>query len=103
MEPAQKLRPSAVVNWSIPVQLIDQFPAAVVVINCPPFRGTNDHLPPLPPHWPRPCRYTSGRSSPAVLGYAVAEPDESITGRKRHGLINANSGFSSVGGGNVIS
>ena len=28
-----------VVNCSIPVQLIDQLPMAVVVINCPPLRG----------------------------------------------------------------
>ena len=28
-----------VVNWSIPSQLIDQFPMAVVVINSLPFRG----------------------------------------------------------------
>ena len=28
-----------VVNWSIPVQLIDQLPMAVVVVNCPPFKG----------------------------------------------------------------
>ena len=27
------------VNCSIPVQLIDQLPMAVVVINCPPLRG----------------------------------------------------------------
>ena len=27
------------VNWSIPVQLIDQLPMAAVVVNCPPLRG----------------------------------------------------------------
>jgi hypothetical protein len=30
----------AVINWSIPGQLVDQFPAAVVVVNwCPPLGG----------------------------------------------------------------
>jgi len=48
MQPTRKLLLSAVVNWSISRQLIDQFPAAVVVINCPPFRGTIDRLPPSP-------------------------------------------------------
>ena len=34
-----RTRESMVVNWSIPVQLIDQLPMAVVVVNCPPLRG----------------------------------------------------------------
>jgi hypothetical protein len=34
-----KLQPDAAVNWAITGKLIDQFPAAAVVINCPPFKG----------------------------------------------------------------
>jgi hypothetical protein len=39
MQPAPKRQRSAVVNWSIHGQFIDQFPAAVVVVIGPPFRG----------------------------------------------------------------
>jgi hypothetical protein len=39
MQPTPRTQPSPGVNWSIPGQLIDQFPTAVVVVNGPPFRG----------------------------------------------------------------
>ena len=39
MQPIPKSQLRDAGNWSIPDQLIDQFPAAVVVVNCPPFRG----------------------------------------------------------------
>ena len=102
MQPTPALQLSTAVNWSIAGQLIDQFPAAVVVINCPPFRGTIDRLPPSQPHWPRPCQYPATRSLAAVLGYAVAEPIESITGKKRHRLTTAKSRVLSGGGANVL-
>ena len=102
MQPTRKLLLSAVVNWSISRQLIDQFPAAVVVINCPPFRGTIDRLPPSQPHWPRPCQYPATRSLAAALGYVVAERAESITRQKRHRLTAAKSRALSGGGTNVL-
>ena len=68
-----------VVNRSIPVQLIDQFRMAAVVVNCPPFRGqmtachphqlihTRVQHPAL-----RRCKKTRGRGSGATLGVKVA-------------------------------
>ena len=50
-------RASMVVNWSIHGQLIDQLPMAVVVVNCPPFKGAltachpHQRLSPLLPQW----------------------------------------------------
>ena len=102
MQSTRKLLLSAVVNWSIPGQLIDQFPAAVVVINCPPFRGTIDRLPPSQPQWPHACRYLTGRSLAAVLSYVLATPAESITRQKRHGLTTTKLGVQSEGGTNVF-
>jgi hypothetical protein len=46
MVPRSKSPPNRAVNWPIPGQLIDQFPAAVVVVNGPPLKGAIDHLPP---------------------------------------------------------
>jgi len=100
MQPAPKPQRSAVVNWSIHGQLIDQFPAAVVVVNWPPFRGPltacrhGPHCPQLLP--------PASRSLAAVLGYAEAEPMERITRQKRHGLITMKLGVPSAGGGNVF-
>jgi hypothetical protein len=37
-----------VINCPIPVQLIDQLLMAVVMINCPPYRGAIDRLPSEP-------------------------------------------------------
>jgi hypothetical protein len=102
MYPIPKPQLSPVVNWSIHDHLNDQFPAAVVVINCPPFRGTIDRLPPSQPYWPRPLPTPTGRSLAAVLGYAVAERAESITRQKRHRLTTAKSRASSGGGANVL-
>src|ERR1700722_1552995 len=101
MHPIPKPQLSPVVNWSIPGRLIDQFPAAVVVINCPPFRGTIDRLPPSQRQWPHACRYPTGRSRGAVLGYDGAKPAESITRQKRHGLTTAKLRVASLGAGNV--
>jgi hypothetical protein len=47
MQPAPKRPRSSVVNWSIPGQLVDQFPMAAVVVNCPPLGGI-DRLPSAP-------------------------------------------------------
>jgi hypothetical protein len=100
MQPAAKRQRSVVVNWSIHGQLIGQFPAAVVVVNWPPFRGPltacrhRPHSPQLLP--------PASRSPVAVLGYTEAEPMECITRQKRHGLITMKLGVSSVGGGNVV-
>jgi hypothetical protein len=93
MQPMPKLQPSAVVNWSIPGQLIDQFPAAMVVINSLPFRERIDRLPPSQLHWALALPIPTERSSAALLGYAVAKPMESITGLKRHRLTTAKLGF----------
>jgi hypothetical protein len=51
MQPISNPQPSVVVKWSIPGQLIDQFPAAVVVINSLPLRGRIGRLPPSHLHW----------------------------------------------------
>jgi hypothetical protein len=100
MQPAPNRQRSAVVNWSIAGQLINQFPAAVVVVNWPPFRG------PLTAcrhrsHWPQVLPPAS-RSSNAVVGYAEAEPMECITRQKRHGLTTMKLVVPSAGGGNVV-
>jgi hypothetical protein len=84
MQPAPKRQPNMVVNWSIPGQLIDQFPAAVVVINGPPLRGPlitcrHRHL-----HWPHTPADNIARSPTAVLGYAGVLQTECIARRKRH-------------------
>jgi hypothetical protein len=84
MRPAPKRQRSSVVNWSIPGQLIDQSPAAVVVVNWPPFRGpliTRRHC---HPHWPHLVPTLLPRSPTAVLGYAGALQKECIGRRKRH-------------------
>jgi hypothetical protein len=97
-----KPQPSPVVNWSIPRQLIDQFPAAVVVINCPPFRGTIDRLPPSQRHWALSLPMRIERPPAAVLGYAVAEPVESINRQKRHRLTKSKRRVSALGEPHVI-
>jgi hypothetical protein len=102
MKPAPKMPHSAVVNWSIAVQLIDQFPAAGVVINCPPFRGTNNRLPPDRTYWPPPLPIPTGRSLTAALGYVVAKPMESITGKKRHRLTATKLGVLPTGDADVL-
>jgi hypothetical protein len=102
MQPIPNPQHSAVINCSIPVQLIDQFPAAVVVINCPPLRGTINRLPPGRTYWPPSLPKTTPRSLAAILGYAEAEPIESITGKKRHRLTTAKSRVLSGGGANVL-
>jgi hypothetical protein len=102
MQPTSNLQPSVVVNWSIPGQLIDQFPAAVMVINSLPFRGRIDRLPPSQPQRPQPLPIPTARSVAAVISYVLATPAESITRQKRHGLTTAELGVSSVGGGHVF-
>jgi hypothetical protein len=67
MQPTPQSRPRPSVNWSILGQLIDQLPAAVVVVNGPPFRGpliTCRHRLPVLPHTASP---------PAVQCYGVTE------------------------------
>jgi hypothetical protein len=102
MQPIQALQPNPVVNWSIPGQLIDQSPAAAVVINSLPFRGRIDHLPPSQPHRPHNLPTSIERSRAAVLGYAVAKPMESITRAKRHELTEPKLGLATIGGGDVL-
>jgi hypothetical protein len=102
MHPIPKPQLSPLVNWSIHDHLNDQFPAAVVVINCPPFRGTIDRLPPSKLHWPRALPVPTRRLPAAALGYAVAERAESITRQKRHRLTTAKSRALSGGGANVL-
>ena len=102
MQPAPKPQRSAVVNWSIHGQLIDQFPAAVVVVNWPPFRGPLTACRHRHPHWPHPVPTALQKSPAAVLGYAEAEPMECITRQKRHGLTTMKLVVPSAGGGNVV-
>jgi hypothetical protein len=84
MQPAPKRQRSAVVNWSIPGQSIDQFPAAVVVVNWPPFRGPLITCRHRHPHWPHPVPTILQRSHAAVLGYAGVLETKCIDRRKRH-------------------
>lgn len=102
MQPVTCPPPEAVVNWSIHGQLIDQFPAAVVVVNRPPFRGLLITCRPDRPNWTRPLPSPSS-FPPAALGYAVAEPVESITRQKRHRSTTAKPRVSTAGGANVLS
>jgi hypothetical protein len=102
MQPVPKRQRNAVVNWSMPGQLIDQFPAAVVVVNGPPFRGPLTACRHRHPHWPQ-LLPPASRSPTAVLGYAEAEPMERITRRTRHRLTTAKREVPSLGGTNVVS
>jgi hypothetical protein len=102
MQPTPALQLSTAVNWSIAGQLIDQFPAAVVVINSLPFRGRIDRLPPSQPHRLRLVPAPTARLRPAVLGYAVSESVESITRLKRHELASGKLWVLSVGGNDVL-
>jgi hypothetical protein len=102
MQPIPNPQHSAVINCSIPVQLIDEFPTAVVVINCPPLRGQLIACRPHHPHSPHTLPAAGPRSPIAILGYAVAKPAESITRQKRHRLTTAKPGVVSVGGANVL-
>jgi hypothetical protein len=102
MQPTPALQLSTAVNWSIAGQLIDQFPAAVVVINSLPFRGRIDRLPPSPPHWLPRVPTPTARSRSAAVGYAVAEPVESITRLKRHELTSGKLRVLPIGGTDVL-
>lgn len=102
MQPIPNRQTSPAVNWSIPGQSIDQFPAAVVVLNGPPFRGPLIACRPCQLHCPHPLPTPTGRLPAAVLGYAVAKPLELIARQKRHGSTTANAGASSAGGANVV-
>ena len=102
MQPTPALQLSAAVNWSIPGQWIDQFPAALVVINSLPFRGRIDRLPPSQPRRRHTLPSPTARSLPAILGYAVAEPVESIIRLKRHRLTTAQVRVSPAGGADVL-
>jgi hypothetical protein len=104
MQPTQNAPPSPVVNWSILGQLIDQLPAAVVVVNGPPFRGPlitrrQHHL-----HWPRHMQTKVARwPAAAVVGYAVVAPTGRINHRARHRSTTMRVGVSLLGGMNVVS
>jgi hypothetical protein len=102
MQPTPRTKPSAVVNWSISDQLIDQFHTAVVVVNGPPIKGPLITCRPRQPHWPQPLSTANQRSHAAVLSYALATLAKSITRKKRHRLTTARSGDVSVGGANVL-
>jgi hypothetical protein len=103
MQPSLMRQHSPVVNWSIPGQLIDQFPAAVVVVNGPPLRGPLITCRPHLPKCPRAQPIATTRCRGADLGYAIAERAESIIRRKRHGSTAADPNTLSVGDSNVLS
>jgi hypothetical protein len=103
MQPIPKSLPSPVVNWSIPGQLIGQLPAAVVVVNCPPFRGALTACRPHHLHWPQSLPTDIASSHAAAPRYAVVERAELITRQKRHRLTTAKPRVASVGGANVLS
>jgi hypothetical protein len=94
--------PSPMVDWSIAGQWIDQLPAAVVVVNGPPFRG--------PLTTCRPRNHQSRHSLPeaiarwhaAILGYAVLMAIERVARQKRHRLAKAELGLISLGGFHVL-
>jgi hypothetical protein len=97
-----KSLPNAVVNWSIPGQLIDQIPAAVVVVNGPPLRGPLITCRPTRRQSPRPLPAIISQSLATALGYAVTEPAESITRLKRHRLTAAKPRVLTTGGADVL-
>jgi hypothetical protein len=103
MQPISNPQPSPVVNWSIPGQFIDQLPAAVVVVNSPPFRGLLITCRPHCLHWPRHVPTKIARWPAAVVGYAVLVPAERIARQKRHGSTAAELDVFLLGGTNVIS
>ena len=98
MHPTSKRQGNMVVNWSIPGQLIDQFPAAVVVVNWPPFRGPLTACRHRHPHWPHPLPSTTA----AVLGYARVLRTECIARRKRHRSTGTGRRFSLIGDVDVV-
>jgi len=102
MQPAPKPQRSAVVNWSIHGQLIDQFPAAVVVVNWPPFRGPLTACRHRHPHWPHPVPTALQRSPTAVFGYARVLRTECIARRKRHRSTVTGRRFSLIGDVDVV-
>jgi hypothetical protein len=98
MRPAPNRQRSVVVNWSIAGQLINQFPAAVVVVNWPPFRGPLTACRHRHPHWPHPPPSTTA----AVLGYARVLRTECIDRRKRHRSTVTGRRFSLMGDVDVV-
>jgi hypothetical protein len=102
MQPPPRTQPSAVVNWSIRGQLIDQFYTAVVVVNGPPFKGAIDHPPRSAASFPPPVPPATQTSPAAVIGYAVAERAEPITDQKRHRLTTAKPRVLTTGGADVL-
>jgi hypothetical protein len=102
MQPTPRTQPSAVVNWSIRGQFIDQFHTAVVVVNGPPLKGPLITCRSRRPHWPQPLPTSNQRSPAAVVSYALATLAKSITRQKRHRLTTAKVGGVSVGGANVF-
>ena len=102
MQPPPRTQPSAVVNWSIRGQLIDQFHTAVVVVNGPPLKGPLITCRPHQPRWPQFPPTANQRSRTAVVSYALATLAKSIACQKRHGLTTAKLRVPSVGGGHVF-
>ncbi len=103
MQPRLKSPTSPVVNWSILGQLMVQSPAAVVVVNGPPFRGPLITCRPHSLHWPRSLPTAFVGCPAAVVGYAVVVLAERITRQKRHRSTTAEPDALSPGGTNVLS
>jgi hypothetical protein len=103
MQPRVKSSASLATNWLMTGQLIDQFPAAVVVVNGPPFRGPLITCRPRHRYWPHLLPAAIARPRAAVVGYAVLVPAERIARQKRHGSTAAELDVFLLGGTNVIS
>lgn len=100
MQPTQNTPPSPVVNWSILGQLIDQLPAAVVVVNRGPLITCRPHH----LHWPRHVPTKVARwSAVAAVGYAVVAATGRINRRARYRSTTMRVGVSLLGGMNVVS
>lgn len=102
MQPILKSPVSPVVNWSILGRLIGQLPAAVVVVNGPPFRGPLITCRPHHLYWPLPLPIGAARCSNAAVGYVIGEPVERIARQMRHGSTAANRDALSPGGAHVL-
>jgi hypothetical protein len=101
MPPVTSLPLEPAVNWAMSGELIDQFPAAVVVVNCPPFRGaliTCRH---------RRCKWTHAlparAPAPAAVCYRVAESAPRIDRQNCSGSTRVAPRISAHGDANGLS
>jgi hypothetical protein len=101
MQPIPQSRPRLAVNRSFLGQLIDQLPAAVVVVNGPPFRGpliTCRHRLPISPPATSPTNSLS-----AVQCYGVRESTPRIDRQGRSGSTRVAPRISAHGDANGLS